>query len=209
MGQRLTKNRRISKDRVRKLRIPKNKIIIAVEGKNKTEKTYFSNFDDGKKHYSISFAKGNYTDPVNLVKMLIIEIKKLGLDLENNDEAYCIFDTDIDIQKNILINDAIILAKENNIKVITSNPSIEIWFLLHFEYTTSRMNNKELIKRLKKYYPNYDKNINIFKDINQNVKEAIKNAKKLEEYQINNNREIKSVEANPNTEIYKVVEKLL
>lgn len=209
MGQRLTKNRRISKDRVRKLRIPKNKIIIAVEGKNKTEKTYFSNFDDGKKRYSISFAKGNYTDPVNLVKMLIIEIKKLGLDLENNDEAYCIFDTDIDIQKNILINDAINLAKENNIKVITSNPSIEIWFLLHFEYTTSRMNNKELIKRLKKYYPNYDKNINIFKDINQNVKEAIKNAKKLEEYQINNNREIKSVEANPNTEIYKVVEKLL
>lgn len=170
MGQRLTKNRRISKDRVRKLRIPKNKIIIAVEGKNKTEKTYFSNFDDGKKRYSISFAKGNYTDPVNLVKMLIIEIKKLGLDLENNDEAYCIFDTDIDIQKNILINDAINLAKENNIKVITSNPSIEIWFLLHFEYTTSRMNNKELIKRLKKYYPNYDKNINIFKDINQNVK---------------------------------------
>lgn len=209
MGQRLTKNRRISKDRVRKLRIPKNKIIIAVEGKNKTEKTYFSNFDDGKKRYSISFAKGNYTDPVNLVKMLIIEIKKLGLDLENNDEAYCIFDTDIDIQKNILINDAINLAKENNIKVITSNPSIEIWFLLHFEYTTSRMNNKELIKRLRKYYPNYDKNINIFKDINQNVKEAIKNAKKLEEYQINNNREIKSVEANPNTEIYKVVEKLL
>ena len=65
MGQRLTKNRRISKDRVRKLRIPKKKIIIAAEGKNKTEKTYFSNFDNGKKSYSISFAKGNYTDPVN------------------------------------------------------------------------------------------------------------------------------------------------
>lgn len=36
-------------------------ILIAVEGKNKTEKTYFSNYDDGNKDYRIIFAKGNYT----------------------------------------------------------------------------------------------------------------------------------------------------
>lgn len=47
-----------------------------MEGKNKTEKIYFNNFDDGKKNYSISFAKGNYTDPFNLVGMLINEVKK-------------------------------------------------------------------------------------------------------------------------------------
>lgn len=49
MGKRIEKNRQISKDRVRKIRKQKNKIIIAVEGKNKTEKIYFNNFDDGKK----------------------------------------------------------------------------------------------------------------------------------------------------------------
>ena len=52
-------HRQISKDRVRKIRKPKNKIIIVVEGKNKTEKIYFNNFDDGKKSYSLSFDKGN------------------------------------------------------------------------------------------------------------------------------------------------------
>lgn len=42
--------RKISNDRVRKIRKRKNKILIAVEGTNKTEKIYFSNFDDGKKN---------------------------------------------------------------------------------------------------------------------------------------------------------------
>ena len=37
MVRRIDKDRKISKDRVLKLRHPKNKIIIAVEGKNKTE----------------------------------------------------------------------------------------------------------------------------------------------------------------------------
>lgn len=48
MGRKLN-NRKISSDKVKKNRKPKNKIIIAVEGKNKTEKLYFNNFDDGKK----------------------------------------------------------------------------------------------------------------------------------------------------------------
>ena len=79
MGRRIENKRVISNDRVRKERKQKNKIIIAVEGKNKTEKLYFNNFDNGKKNYSISFAKGNYTDPLNLVKMLIEEMKKKGI----------------------------------------------------------------------------------------------------------------------------------
>lgn len=119
MGQRIEKKRKISADRVRKLRKPKNNILIAVEGKNKTEKLYFNNYDDGKKSYSIIFAKGNYTDPLNLVKMLIKEIKTLGLNLKNGDEAYCIFDTDIDPSKNDIISEAKKLANSNNIKVIT------------------------------------------------------------------------------------------
>ena len=85
------KKRVISPDRIRNIRKQKNKILIAVEGKNKTEKLYFGNFDDGKKDFSISFAKGNYTDPLNLVKMLIKELDKIGLDLTDGDEAYSYF----------------------------------------------------------------------------------------------------------------------
>ncbi len=209
MGRRIEQNRTISNDRVRKIRKQKSKILIAAEGKNKTEKTYFSNFEDGKKTYNITYAKGNNTDPLKLVKMLVKEIKKMELDLQDGDVAYCIFDTDIDPDKNKIIDEAIQLAKKNNIKIITSSPCVELWFLLHYGYTTANMSSEEVIKRLKKFYPKYEKNVNIYPDIIENLDKAIERAKKLEKYQLDNNRRIGTVEANPNTEIYKIVEYLI
>lgn len=201
--------RKISNDRVRKIRKRKNKILIAVEGTNKTEKIYFSNFDDGKKPYTITIAKGNDTDPLGMIKLLSKEIDKRDIDLSNGDIAFCVFDTDVNIKKNKIIKDAINLAKENGIRIITSTPCIELWFLLHFEYTTARLSNNSVIKRLKKYLPKYEKNINIFPDIKDKVYEAIDRAKRLESFQLQNNKIIGMVEANPNTEMYKIVEELI
>lgn len=209
MGRRVEHNRRISNDRVRKIRKQKSKILIAAEGKNKTEKTYFSNFEDGKKSYNITYARGNNTDPLKLVKMLIKEIDELKLDLQDDDVAYCIFDTDVDLNKNKIIEEAIQLAKKNNIKIITSSPCFELWFLLHYDYTTANMDSEKVIKRLKEYYPKYEKNINIYPDIIKEIDLAIDRAKKIEKYQIDNNRRIGTVEANPNTEVYKIVEYLM
>ena len=209
MGRRVEHNRRISNDRVRKVRKQKSKILIAAEGKNKTEKTYFSNFEDGKKSYNITYARGNNTDPLKLVKMLIKEIDEIKLDLQDDDVAYCIFDTDVDPNKNKIIEEAIQLAKKNNIKIITSSPCFELWFLLHYDYTTANMDSEEVIKRLKEYYPKYEKNINIYPDIIKEIDLAIDRAKKLEKYQTDNNRRIGTVEANPNTEVYKIVEYLM
>lgn len=137
MGRRIENHRKISSDRVRKPRKQKRKILIACEGNNKTEKNYFNNFENGQKSYNITYTKGNDTDPLKLVQMLIAEVKELELDLTIDDVAYLVFDTDMDLNKNKIIRNAIKLAKENNIRVITSTPSIELWFLLHYEYTTA------------------------------------------------------------------------
>lgn len=205
---RINQKRKISSDRARKPKRQKNKIVIAVEGKNKTEKLYFDNFDDVKKNYSITIAKGNDTDPLKLVKSLDKEIKKRDLDLLDGDMAFCIFDTDVDVNKNKIIHEAIEYAKNKKIQIITSTPCFELWFLLHYDYTTASLSNIDVIKRLKNYYPKYEKNINIFPEINKNISSAITRAKKLEKYQIENNKKIGTVEANPNTEIYKIVEYL-
>lgn len=204
----MSKNRIISSDRVRQIRKPKTKILIAVEGKNKTEKNYFNNFENGQRPYNISYARGTNTDPLNLVTMLIKEIKELGLNLQNGDMAYCVFDTDTNQEKNIIINKAIELAKKNRIIVITSSPCFEIWFLLHYIYTTASMSNDDVIKALKKHYSKYEKNINIYPYIKENLNEAILRSKRLEQYHLNNNHTIGNVEANPNTEVYKVIEYL-
>ena len=71
------------------------------------------------------------------------------------------------------------------------------------------MDSEEVIKRLKEYYPKYEKNINIYPDIIKEIDLAIDGAKKLEKYQTDNNRRIGTVEANPNTEVYKIVEYLM
>ena len=133
----------------------------------------------------------------------------MGLDLQDDDVAYCVFDTDIDPNKNKIIEEAIRLAMKNHIKIITSSPCIELWFLLHYDYTTANMSGESVIKRLKKFYPQYEKNVNIYPDIIENLDTAIKRAKKLEKYQLDNNRRIGTVEANPNTELYKIVEYLI
>lgn len=208
MGRGIDIIRKINNDRVRKVRKQKYKVLIACEGNNKTEKNYFNNFESSKSKFNISYTKGNDTDPLKLVKMLIEEINKLELDLDGRDIAYLIFDTDTDLNKNKIISDAIKLARKKKIKVITSTPCIELWFLLHFEYTTSYMNSDEVIKRLRKYFPKYKKSINIYPYINNNTDNAICNAKRLEKYQIAIGNIIESVEANTNTLIYKIVEEL-
>lgn len=201
--------RNINNYRVGKSRCVKNKIIIAVEGVNKTERLYFNNFDNGKQKYSITIAKDKNTDPLNLVKKLSKEIKRLDIDLENGDKAFCVFDVDVNPSKDRIIEEARKLAKENGISIITSTPSIELWFLLHFEYTTASMSNLEVLRRLKSFYPKYEKNENIFLSINDKVRFAILNAKKLESYQIGCDKKIGLTNANPSTEMYKIVEYLL
>jgi len=46
--------------------------------------------------------------------------------------AFCVFDTDEDPNKNKLIIEAKKYAELKGIKMITSAPCIELWFLLHF-----------------------------------------------------------------------------
>lgn len=187
----------------------KRVILVAFEGKNKTENNYFNNYRLRDKDYIIKLVPGNETDPINLVNKTIIKVKELGLNLKENDRAYCIFDTDLDERKNIQIAKARELAKKHHIIMITSNPCIELCFLLHFEYTTAWLSNNDVINKLKKYYPKYEKNMNIFPEIKDKVFEAIKNAKKLESFQLDNDKIIGTVEANPSTEMYKIVEELI
>ncbi len=204
MGRKIEENKRKKKKR-------KRKILIAIEGnkENKTEKTYFMNFEDRDAPYNISFATGDDTDPENLVKRLIKMAKDEDISQQYGDKMYCIFDTDTDERKNKNIIKAKKLAEENGVEIITSTPSVELWFLLHFEYTSGIMNNKKLIEKLKKYCPKYTKSYNIYNEIKENTELAIERAKRLEKEHIKRNNTIGTTDANPNTEIYKVVEELM
>lgn len=200
----------MSRDRKRNRnnRRSKRVILVAYEGKNKTEKNYFNSFQGPNKNYVIKAVPGDETDPVSLVKQTIQKAKDSKLNLEDDDRAFCVFDTDTNSKKNSQIREAIKLANQNYIGIITSSPCVEIWFLLHYEYTTATMNNNQVIERLKGFYPQYKKNCDMYSVIHGNTTNACVRAKKLEKFHKDNGLNIKTVEANPHSEIYKIIDEL-
>lgn len=190
----------------------KNVILFGVEGKtNKTEKTYFNNFQNRNNPFNIQFASVTCTDPINIVKNTLRYMSINDISKENGDKIYCVFDGDYNENgkdKQLEIKEAIKIAQENGIEVILSVPSFEIWFLLHFKYTTRCFSsNDELTEYLKRFIPNYDKNMNVFSDLEGMMNNAINNSKKLKKhFNINEKDYISSNEYNPSTDVYKVIE---
>ena len=200
--------RKISNDFKRKAkRIQKRIILIAYEGK--TEKEYFKNFESNDKNFTIIFAHDNHTDPMGMISILKNKMQENNIDPDQGDKIYCIFDTDTDPLKNKIIKEVYDLAQKYNIQIITSNPCIEFWFYLHYKYTTKYMSSEDAVKHIKKACPSYEKGKSIYKELEDKILFAIKNAKKLEKYQKENAKDIKLIEANPSTMIYKIVEELI
>ena len=183
-------------------------VIIGCEGNNnnKTEKTYFTNFNS--KQCIIKFPNGNSTDPVGIVEDVLSFIKN-DVGREEKDKIYVVFDTDVNPEKQQQIDEAKKLAKENGVEIITSTPSFELWFLLHFGYTTKMFtSNNDLQNELMRHIGNYSKIGNTYRQIKDMTEQAIEDAKKLEKYQIENGQALDNVNCNPYTAVYKVVEEL-
>lgn len=183
-------------------------VIIGCEGKNKTEKLYFNNFNS--RQCIIKFSKGISTDPIGIVKDLIHFIKSNEIELEENDKVYAVFDTDVGQNKQQRIEEAKSLAKENGVEIITSTPTFELWFLLHYGFTTKVFfSNKALQEELERKIPNYSKSNNTYLAVKASTEEAIEHAKRLEQYQLSEGRALDSEKCNPYTGVYKITEELI
>ncbi|WP_278319566.1 RloB family protein [Clostridium tepidiprofundi] len=81
---------------------------------------------------------------------------------KDGDRVWCVFDVDINYNTNRAIQSKIEeiqkakkIADKNKIKLGISNPCFELWYLLHFEYTTANFKNYDAVKkRLSRYIDN-------------------------------------------------------
>jgi len=199
-----------NRERNRQLKKSKKVILISCEGnrKNKTETLYFRNLVTRDSDFRIELVPGNETDPVSLVEQTINQINKLGLSIEEDDRAFCLIDTDKEKYKNTQIVEAKKLAAENGIIIITSNPCFEIWFLLHFECSTAPITTDKLLEKLKKRCPKYNKSHNIYPEIEKATLKAIENAKYLERFHLDDGKFLDTIESNPSTHVYKILEEI-
>ena len=170
------------KDRNKITRKQKPLILIIAEGKNVTESQYFESFQRQHSGFNIKvLTPGNITDPAGMQRKTLQYWKDKGLDEKQGDAAFIVLDLDCSSEKAQRIKK---LAERSIItKFIVSNPCFEVWFLLHFRYSThAYASSTEAIKDLKKFIPGYEKNTDVAPIIADNLGTAMENAKRLKDY---------------------------
>jgi hypothetical protein len=187
----------------------KTKSIIAIgcEGKNKTETTYLKNFSS--RECIIKFSTGRHTDPVGMANDLVDFIESEDIKIEYGDKIYLLIDTDVNQNKQEQIKEAKEICNQNDIELITSTPTFEYWYILHYCYTSkSYQSSKQVKNEMKNKISNYSESMNVYPIIENKTDIAIVNAKKIEKYQVENGQVIDSEDANPHTSAYRVIEEL-
>ena len=186
----------------------KNVYLIIAEGKNKTETLYFSNFQEQGRDFYIHFVKaGKNTDADSLYKTLISKWKEMGLSEAEGDRGFIVLDIDNDELKAAKVNQLISKNTVKGIGFIVSNPAFELWFLLHYRYTTKHFKDGDaVIEDLKKHIPNYDKNVDVYGILEDKMEQAAKNAEKLSVHF--KDEKWPSKECNPKTDVGELVKLL-
>lgn len=182
--------------------------LVVTEGRNKTETLYLSHFQVQGKDYYLRFVKaGNNTDAESLYKTLTTKWKEMGLSYASGDRGFVVLDIDNDPQKAEKVLSIIHANRNEAISFIVSNPAFEVWFLLHFKYTTKfYVDGYAVIKDLKKFIPNYEKNFDCYDLCNNSLSFALKNIERLKgEFE---NVGWPSVECNPMTDMAELVRML-
>jgi DNA primase catalytic subunit len=161
------------------------KILIACEGKH-TEPLYFKAIS---RDFRLSTVKviiltHDGTDPLSIVNKLLEERqnKKREKTWLAGDSAWAVFDGDEHIQKDLnKWKQVIQTAKKENIQLAITNPSIEFWYLIHFQDHFANLSSSQAERGLKQHIPNYDKSICYYSArLKAKTEEAIARANNIE-----------------------------
>ncbi len=178
----------------------KKLFIISVEG-SKTEPQYFALFNESESIVLVKCLKGKGTDsaPTHVLKRIESYLRKESL--KKTDEAWIVVDKDnwTEDQLQKLLGWA---KKSTNYGFALSNPNFEYWLLLHFEEGSGLTNSEECLTRLKKYLPNYNKEIDPKKIPFDLIYRAIARAKQKDRTPTN-------LPQIWRTTVYKLVDKIL
>jgi hypothetical protein len=171
--------------RKKSLRAPYERILIVCEGH--TERLYF---EEIRKKYRLQTANIKVTNSdlgTNPRQVVEFALDSFQEDKEY-DQIFTVFDRDehrryhealdlIDSKKGKLKNSE---KKSVNIAPIVSIPCFELWFLLHFEEINQLFHCSDIIKRLKKHLPQYDKTQgDHYKSTLNHIHEAITRSKRM------------------------------
>lgn len=183
-------------------------VYLICEG-SETEIRYFKKFRSRECNIDIVPIPSQYKSADKLVQKAK---KTLGFSPYYPDEGdmiWCVFDRDDNT--NAMLSKAKQLALKEGYQIAFSNPSFEVWFLLHFNNQLAPVENCEAaIKLLKKKgrLEQYEKNKEVYEALKPLQELAIERAKKRVMTLQREHTEIFSRESNPVTTVAELVEYL-
>lgn len=168
--------------------------------KNKKIKPHFWVFCEGKTEETyVCFLRSKYRIPIEIIPKVIgsnideklIKRHKRGKPIHEKDIDFLLYDADVIEVLNRL-------KSIKSAKLLASNPSIELWFLLHYKNQTANISSNDCISELSKRNNNdYKKGVidcKLKAKLNGRQNEACKRAKQKELFN------------NPSSSIYLLIE---
>ncbi len=195
--QRKSSNRRQQRDRI---------LIVCEDGKNSV-----GYLDALCSDWRLTAAEVEVNPSDGSAPITVFKYAKKKMELSLKDEpsnsydwVYCVFDKDDHPSYNETL---LKIKKETYMEAITCVPSFEFWLLIHFEETTRPMDNRDLIKMIKKHIPKFDKDKVSYSDLYTNyLRERTDIAIKNSEIIL---RQVSSTDTdNPSTKMHILVERL-
>lgn len=188
--------------------------LIVTEGEV-TERLYFESIREllEVNPVTVRVIHPSHTDAEGLVREAMKERDALAerrnhwtagnTSVDRYDHVWVLFDTDVSARQGQL-GPALQLARNENIHVGHSTPSVEFWLLLHFCFTTRLfLKSKDLEDAISESWKqSYDKKAATFQNLwtvlKPNISEAAYQANKVREYHLQGNSPFP---ANPSTEL--------
>lgn len=163
----------------RQLKKKKPLIVICSEGgKKSSEYYYFRNYTN--RNLRIQFSTGNSTDPKGMLEDLLKYIYNEDIHSEDNCRIFLVLDTDLDEKQISEIKEIEQECKKNNIEIITSAPTFEIWYIIHYRNNRLKFQtSKEVKKELQNLNITYKESMDMYKIIKDSTNNARITAKAI------------------------------
>lgn len=186
--------------------VGKSILIVCEDSKSSPE--YFDKF---RKELRLSSVKVEVcgeecgSAPISVVdfakeKKLKVETSTVRDDYE---DIFCV----VDVDDHPTLGDAVQKARDNDLRLIISNPCFEYWYILHFEKIGSSYSNRQqLYRKLESFLgQQYDKSgCEFFETVYQLTETAIDNSKEILRSQWHNEEDLRKCD--PSTHVHRIVE---
>ncbi|MEO5375561.1 MAG: RloB family protein [Alphaproteobacteria bacterium] len=177
-------NRQLERKKSR--RASRDRILIVSEG-SRTRPLYFNEIRSTYRLHSanvVVLPSTLGTSPKQVVESAVEEFQKARA----FEQVYAVFDLDAHVNYYDALNNAMEFnGKLRNdlrqpvcFRAVASVPDFELWLLLHYEDIQVPIHRNDVLQRLKKHIPNYEKGASgVFSKTRPNLETAIQRAERL------------------------------